>query len=343
MTATAGPIVSHAANSMTQSGLRARDQAHALGLSEGELVASSLDAETVRLRPAWRELLLRLPEVGRVMCLTRNEHAVHERHGRFDNVSANGPHGLVLGPDIDLRIFFSGWVSGFAVTQALPSGRRRSLQFFDRHGTAVHKIYVTDETDRDAFERIVGEFRALEQAPGLAVEAIRTRHADRPDGEVDRAALRASWNAMRDTHDFVGILAAHKVGRVQALRLAGNDFAQPVSRAALRQMLVAASTTSLPIMVFVGNPGCIQIHTGTVHRIEPRGPWLNVLDPLFNLHLREDAIAHAFVVRKPTDDGVVTSLELFDCGGDNIALLFGARKPGKPELEAWRDLAAGLA
>jgi putative hemin transport protein len=64
--------------------------------------------------------------------------------------------------------------------------------------------------------------------------------------------------------------------------------------------------------------------------------WLNVLDPGFNLHLREDHIASAWVVKKPTVDGTVTSLELFDPAGDTIAMLFGKRKPGQPELPEWQ-------
>ena len=53
--------------------LRAREQARMLGVSEAELVASG--GEAVRLRPAWRELLPRLPEVGGVMCLGAPEGA----------------------------------------------------------------------------------------------------------------------------------------------------------------------------------------------------------------------------------------------------------------------------
>ena len=67
-----------------------------------------------------------------------------------------------------------------------------------------------------------------------------------------------------------------------------------------------------------------------------------MLDPTFNLHLREDAIASAWVVRKPTRDGDVTSLELFDKDGFCFTL-FGLRKPGKPELEAWRAVLSGIA
>ena len=128
----------------------------------------------------------------------------------------------------------------------------------------------------------------------------------------------------------------HKLARTQALRLAGPGRARPVQPAALRLILEHAAANAMPIMVFVGNQGCIQIHTGPVHTLRQAGPWFNVLDPDFNLHLRETAIHTAWVVAKPTDDGQVTSLELFDAGGDAIATLFGKRKPGQAEDPAWR-------
>jgi hypothetical protein len=62
----------------------------------------------------------------------------------------------------------------------------------------------------------------------------------------------------------------------------------------------------------------------------------------FNLHLRTDLIANVWVVQKPTSDGVVTSVEAFDASGNNMAMFFGERKPGQPELQGWRDLVAGL-
>ena len=68
------------------------------------------------------------------MCLTRNDHCVHERHGRFEDVQVTGPHGLVLGPDIDLRLFLASGSYGFAVREPLKNGERLSLQFFDASG-----------------------------------------------------------------------------------------------------------------------------------------------------------------------------------------------------------------
>nr|WP_249120770.1 ChuX/HutX family heme-like substrate-binding protein [Plastoroseomonas hellenica] len=95
-------------------------------------------------------------------------------------------------------------------------------------------------------------------------------------------------------------------------------------------------------MVFVGNRNAIQIHTGPVARLVDIPGWFNVLDPDFNLHLREAGVAAAWRVVKPTEDGAVTSIELLDAGGEVVAMLFGARKPGQPELPEWRAIAASI-
>ena len=147
---------------------------------------------------------------------------------------------------------------------------------------------------------------------------------------------------MQDTHEFFSLLKTHALSRTQALRLIGPEHATPLRTDAPERLLRAAAASGLPIMDFVANPGMIQIHTGPVHRIEPRGEWINVLDPAFNLHLRQPAITAAWSVRKPTRNGHVTSVECFDAAGDLIVQFFGKRKPGAPELPEWRDLVASL-
>ncbi|MDP1749227.1 MAG: ChuX/HutX family heme-like substrate-binding protein [Reyranella sp.] len=319
--------------------LRIRDAATTLGVSEAELVALGIGRTATPLAADWHAILNKMPSVGRVMCLTRNDHCVHERHGRFEDVSVSGPHGLVLGPDIDLRLFLSNWRYGFAVREPLKQGERLSLQFFDAAGEAVHKIYATDETDRQAFDALIAR-HGTEAPPVMAIVPPKPEVADRPDDEIDLEGLRAAWRAMKDTHEFFGMLGKFKVGRVQALRLIGEDLARELPARALCSAIEAAAADGTPIMIFVGSRGCIQIHTGPVKRLVETNGWFNVLDPAFNLHLRDQGVARVFSVRKPTEDGVVTSIEAFDDRDRNILLMFGARKPGKPELEQWRALVA---
>jgi putative hemin transport protein len=72
------------------------------------------------------------------------------------------------------------------------------------------------------------------------------------------------------------------------------------------------------------------------------GPWLNVMDPTFHLHLRVDRLAEVWAVRKPTADGHVTSLEALDDQGEMVIQFFGKRKEGVAEREEWRAIMEGL-
>jgi putative hemin transport protein len=319
---------------------RIRDAAAALGVSEAELVATDLGAGTIRLQPRWKALIEAMPALGRVMALTRNEYCVHEKVGRYDQIHLNEQGGVTLDPEIDLRLFFGHWQHGFAVTERLEQGgERHSLQFFDRDGLAVHKIYLKPESDVAAFHELVGGFKAEDQAPGIAVTVVDPPAADRADAEIDVSALDSRWRALQDTHDFFGMLRELKVGRVQSFRLVADDLAQQVDKGAFSRGLELAAEAGLPVMIFVGSPGVIQIHTGPVANVKRMGPWQNVLDEGFNLHLREDGIETCWLVRKPTRDGTVTSLEIFDGAGRQIAWMFGKRKPGLPEDPAWPALA----
>ncbi|SER89902.1 hemin-degrading factor [Halopseudomonas bauzanensis] len=321
--------------------LRTRDVAEQLAVSEAELIASRLGIDTLRLRPEWAQLLPALEGLGRVMVLTRNAHCVHERKGvyRETTVAGSGKMGLVVSPDIDLRLFLSGWHSLFAVEQTTTRGLQRSLQVFDQQGMAIHKVFLTEQSDLDTWGQLLSRFAEADQSAQLDLQPAPIKQAERVDSEVDTGALAEDWRQLKDVHHFHAMLNRNKVGRLQALRLIGREWAEPLATQALPTVMTEAAAQQLPIMVFVGNRHCIQIHTGPVHELRWVGDWFNVLDADFNLHLKMPAVAHLWRVRKPSSDGVITSWEAYDADGELILQLFGARKPGQPELESWRTLA----
>lgn len=333
-------------------GKRAKDAAQSLGVSEGEAIAVHAGdhdhaLKTTPLKGTWVEILQALELCGPVMALTRNESTVHEKTGTYRNVTAQGHMGLALGEEIDLRLFFSRWHAGFYVLEPandLKNPPSESLQFFDAHGVAIHKIYVRPETDREVFRDIASQF--TDPSKRAVFTPAPPKEPPKADVDIDAASLAQGWSQMKDTHEFFGLIGKAGAERQQAFRLVEGRFTQKADTAVVRRLLDEASMDGTSIMVFVGSLGCIQIHTGPVKRIEPMvtptAKWINVLDPGFNLHLREDLIQNAWIVEKSTTDGVVTSVEVFDKAGELMAMFFGARKPGKPELQAWRDIVARL-
>jgi putative hemin transport protein len=107
-------------------------------------------------------------------------------------------------------------------------------------------------------------------------------------------------------------------------------------------MMRLAATGRVPIMCFVGSRGCIQIHHGPIHEIKTMGPWVNIFDETFHLHLRDDHIAEVWAVRRPTKDGIVTSIEGYGADKKLIIQFFGERHEGEEERSDWRFLAENL-
>ncbi len=319
--------------------IRIRNAAAELGVSEAELLATNVGEGVTVLRPEFKEILTEAEQLGKVMALTRNEECVHERKGTYLNGDFSSPHAqLFVGEDIDLRIFLNHWKFAFAVVE----GDRKSLQFFGKDGLALHKIYLTKDSNEAAFEAIVEKFKAEDQAPTFEFEAVAPKAEEKSDADIDVEGFQKAWTELKDTHDFFMMTRKFGVSRTQALRLAPEGFTKKIDNAKVVNVLEDASEKQLPIMIFVGNRGIIQIHTGTVKKTLWHQQWFNVMDPDFNLHLDVTKIAEAWIVKKPTEDGEVTAIEVFNKEGDFIVQFFGKRKPGIPELQEWKDLVADL-
>jgi putative hemin transport protein len=320
--------------------MRARDLADALGIREAELLAADLGHGVRRIVADPAQLLPRVTDLGDVMALTRNDACVHERRGRYDAFHAGDHAAMVLGDEIDLRIFPRHWVHAFAVERDGEGGPQRSLQVFDAAGDAVHKIFLGAASDPGPFAALVDDLALPDGAPfDIAPRAL-------PDpvrvNEGKAETLREGWARMTDTHQFLAMTSRLKFDRLGAYRSVGAPWAVRLPDGAVVEALRAAGVQALPIMVFVGNRGCIQIHSGPVERLEPMGPWFNVLDPRFNLHLRTDKVAEVWLVRKPTKRGDALSVEGFDGRGQLILQLFGKRGEAATDTAAWDALAMGL-
>ena len=217
-----------------------------------------------------------------------------------------------------------------------------SFQFFDGYGTAVHKVYLTPESDSNVFKELTERFLSKNQFPVQSVLPTEKSTLPIPDSKIDLGLFHREWDALRDTHDFIKLQRKFDVTRQQALRLAGTERAYQVSSTSVRQLLKIVRKHEIEIMIFVGSLGVIQIHTGLISHVVVEGPTLIVISSNFKLYFREDSIAYCWVVLKPTVDGVVTSVETFNAAEQNTSMFFGKRKPGEPELEAWRQVIAQL-
>ncbi|SDA59146.1 MULTISPECIES: hemin-degrading factor [unclassified Janthinobacterium] len=341
--------------------LQIRDAARALGVSEAQLLATNIGNGVTRLQADGnqpREIMRAALDLGLVQGITRNENGVIETTGtaskfkqagdKSEQAGAKDPEtearqrniaGGYLGGAIDLRFHFENWKYAFAVVQPGRDGKpTRSLQFFDANGTAVHKIYLRNEPGVAVYDKLVATFRLPQQSADLNVLAVAPKAAEKPDSEIDVKEFQLAWKDMTDVHQFAQIMREFHVSREQALRLAPAGVVERVTPEALRTLLENAAKNKVAIMVFLGNEGLTQIYSGKIEKTMAAGGFFNVLDPDFNLHIRDTALRSGWVVKR----GGVTSVEFFDKDGTQVVSFFGVRERGKPQPQAWVDLADSL-
>lgn len=318
--------------------IRARNAAQLLGVTEAELVASHCGDSVIRLRNDYKELLESLVKVGQVMTITRNEHVVHEKFGYYSNLQLKDHGGGAFDHNINLRIYFDHWAHVFVVIE----GGRRSIQVFDNDGTAVHKIYLTENSNEQAWNQIIEQFCSDDQSTEIVLQAAHQPYQAQNKNQVNAANLMKQWREITDLHQFWFMLRDYQLTRLDALHLVDEDLARRVDDDAWRNVLEQVRDTGLSIMVFVRSPGVAQIHTGPIHKLLDKDGWFNVLDPTFNLHLRSDSIVQTWVVYRPTENGGQTSLEMYDADGELVFHLFGEVNLHAPELPKWRALLHSL-
>lgn len=323
--------------------IRIRDAADRLGVGELALLMTR-DEGVTPLRLDFEAFIARLEALGEVMALTRNAHCVIETDGVYRDPEFGAHSTGIVQPGVDLRIFPSRWAHLVAVVDGSGDDARRSFQAFDAHGDAVHKVWLREASDVAAFDALVADFSAGAEPPQL--EPRPEGHVQGAEGapnpEPDTEGLLAAWSTLEHTHDFFRLMPRFSVTRTQALQLAEGRFTRRLGEGVAKRLLEAAAERRIEIMVFVGNPGCIQIHTGTVERIVETGAWINVMDPGFNLHLVQPDVAEAWAVTKPTSYGDIHSIELYAGSGVQIASFFGLRKEGPEVADGWEELVAEL-
>ncbi len=323
-----------------QPDIRIRNAACQLGVSEAELLSAGFENTVTRLKPDWSGILSDLKLLGTVMTLTRNDSAVHEKTGTYSSLNINAAQASLVTETLEIRLMLEQWHFVFAVQEDTSTGRRFSLQFFDGAGVAVHKVYLTDESDQQVFNAVVRKFRYPDQR-----QIINTQSSENilhKDAKVSGDVIGHYWRQFKQPQDFETMLSRFNISHFDALDLAGTEFVRPIDSDVFIEFLKTLAEISLPVKLMVKNQGAVQIHKGAIHNLKMTGPWLNILDEFFNLHLLQKTINNMYVVEKPMASGKINSLELYNAAGHNILIISGVNDSANDEDPRWVDIIQSL-
>ena len=344
--------------------LMTRDAARQLGVSEAQLLATTAGATATRLRDgdeAARSMMRRVLDFGPILAVSRNEHAVIEATGvprrnplsdemkkstgdpEKDRERARRRRNFIegyMGGPIDLRFGFDRWRTAFAVVQPGRDGKiSHSLQFFDEQGDATLKVFLRNDDGVAAFDRLVADFRHPQQQAAVQVAPTPAPKPEKPDAAIDVKELQLAWSEMTDPNQFGRLVFEFGVTREQALRLAPPGTARRLApRSSVRALLEGAAAQRIPLVINVANRGITQMFTGRIDKVAASGEWFNVLDPDFNLHLRDQAYARAWLVERAG----VQAVEVYDDSGSLAVTFVCERERDQPQPAAWARLVESL-
>src|SRR5699024_10706496 len=104
----------------------------------------------------------------------------------------------------------------------LPTGKRLSLQIFDTHGRAVHKIFALDEHP-------LLRWRNLLDVSSHHQPAFTQLATPQPRPLPSAPDLADDWATMNDVHQFFGLLRRHSLRRHEANALMRGRFTRALS------------------------------------------------------------------------------------------------------------------
>jgi putative hemin transport protein len=106
---------------------------------------------------------------------------------------------------------------------------------------------------------------------------------------VDVKEFQLAWNEINDVHQFNRLLSEFGVTREQGLRLGPVDKVSASNRkpcASCWNRRPSSKWTSWPSWAMT-RPS--RSYSGKINKVQEAGGYFNVLDPEFNLHLRDSA------------------------------------------------------
>jgi len=313
--------------------IRIRTAAKNLGVSEAELVQTGVDGTCSRLGPISTSMIEEFGSLGQVMALTRSDVLVHELHGHFEATKIHGNSAMHFRPGLDTRYFLDRWGFAFAVQE----GERNSLQFFDWQGQAIHKLFMLEGSNMVAYEAFINKYKLQDQLGLIKVLPAPTKPTV-PLPERNQTRIQQRWSGIKDVHEGNHIIKQYGHNKATAYADLGIDYAQPLSTDSVEKLLRLVANQSHPIILFGMNNAAVQSYSGTISNIVTHGPWFNILDSGFNIHLMPRQIGSVWHLRKPTPEGIVNSLSVLDIDGDEIMVITDQRLRGQRETGTWNHL-----
>ena len=274
--------------------IRIRDAAKKLSVSEAELLSTQIgDGSTLYLKISDIDaFLIDVLDLDKLMLLVRNDTVVHEK-----NIHATGlrlKNAKILYPDgSDLLAYIKDAVCHVFYESKEHAGKELlSFQIFDDLGEALIKIYLKGR-DHLKFKDIALRYSTEYQ---YELQNIGSNNIDDTINSTNYLRLSMPWDQDR--------------------KILNNDVL--IQKSILRELLEYVAKQKIPVQIHALGNRAIQYHRDIISNIVDYGPWINIIDKSFNIHVLESSLVSTRVSEYVIGDNRRYSFEFFNEEGRHL-------------------------
>ena len=272
--------------------VRIRDAAYQMKVSEAELLSTEIN-ETVSflLIEDMAAFIKDVLKVDKIMLLIRSDYVVHEKTIKTKNIRLEDNQIIDLDKNdcsiLDFNIDAFEYV--FFQKKMHSNRELKSFQFFDKAGMAILKIYLKGK-DLGFFDEIDLKYKKT------------YNYEMQSDLDINNSNLLDSKIKINLPFDTIN----------------SKTTCRDISVKSLRLILENASDMKTPIQIHALGLGTIQYHRNTVRNIVDYGPWVNVIDQKFNLHVLENGLTRASLIQYQFKDCQQYLINFFDKNNTHV-------------------------
>ena len=268
--------------------IRIRDAARQLDVSEAELLSTKINNNVKFLLISDYEIIFKqiFKSVNKLMFLIRNDYAVHEKNISTKKIKIIDNKIINLDENNQTLLSFDYSDFKFCFYELKNHAGRKlsSFQIFDKYGCSLLKIYNKDD-DYHNFEKVFLKYYADYNYELQSIQKNEQSNNSANLDSINRYYLKSNYS------------------------LKNNDIK---NKNILRFIITCASKGKCPIQIHVIGNNSIQYHRDIVENIKDFGPWFNVIDKYFNIHVLESKIKRSQFIEYTIKNKKYYSIECLD-------------------------------
>ena len=247
--------------------VRIRDAAAKLLVSEVELLSTSIGESVHFINfKDFNTFLNDILSLDKIMLLTRSDYVVHEITVETNNITLDS-NNLIFDKTTSqplLRLNPDDFHYCLSELKEHQGKNLYSFQFFNKCGNSVIKIYLKGKSE-NVFEKIISKYKT----------------------DYDYSIQKNQPHNIKQTYDSNNLSIQYEFGSPP---IKESIMFKEFDGSILRTTMEALAKNSISTQFYGIGPNTIQYYNGIIKNVLDYGPWINVIDKKFNIHILENKI-----------------------------------------------------